>query len=108
MSRKWQDLLPAKISSVKAWFKKHPKPTQAMIQEVDIKAGFKGQGEVLCIIIDVDNACIRLKKANILAIAKKYSDDVDKWIGKKILITKGKEMMDGELVDSINIEPVGK
>jgi hypothetical protein len=106
MGRRWQDLMPAKITAIQVWFQTHKGSTKATIEEVDQKSGIGKDAMILAIRINIDDTWLRVNKTNALRLAKRFGDDVDKWIGKNVLISQDQVLFKGELTPSMKIEPV--
>jgi hypothetical protein len=76
------------------------------ITEVDMMPVSKNGEESLCITLDYEDFVIHVNKTNAALIAARHGDDVDKWVGKKVLIEVIDTKFAGANVKGLKITPV--
>lgn len=72
--------------TAKKFAKTYSKAFVTRIVEADIKTITKDGDEGLCVQIEKDELWVRLNKTSCQNLAKAFTDDYTKWIGKKVEI----------------------
>jgi hypothetical protein len=89
MARKLGEFFAPNALSCKVFFAKINKDSwSAKVLEVESQPVKKGGEEVLALHLDKPDLWIVCNRTNAEILAKKWTDDVDKWVGRKLRIEK--------------------
>jgi hypothetical protein len=102
----WQDNFKATVLSAKRWPRARHTGKILTVETVTVSdSQTKKDVDRFCVTVEGLELPLPLNKANCIRIAKKYGDDTDQWIGKKIEIVKEKVKFGTDDVDGLVVTP---